>query len=181
MKADMKVRSISIAMVLLAGAVVLGGTTRQATAQNGATTLQALDNGNQGGSAQSDKPEIKADDKEHKDDKGDKGGSGFGNQQMLLLLMVGAFVLFYIWMGSSRRKQEKKRRAMLANIKKGDKVTSIGGIIGTVVETREDEVIMKIDDNSRIHLARWALRGVGEEGKAEQQGQAQAKKEDDKK
>ena len=87
----------------------------------------------------------------------------------LPLIMIGGILLLYLWMGRSRRKQESKRREMLAAIKKGDKATSIGGIIGTVVEVREDEVIMKIDDtnNVRVHLARWAVRGVGEEAKKE--------------
>ncbi|HUS47702.1 MAG TPA: preprotein translocase subunit YajC [Phycisphaerae bacterium] len=94
----------------------------------------------------------------------------FGGSMTPLFIVIGVFLLMYIFMGSSRRKTAAKRREMLANIKKGDKVTSIGGIIGTVVELREDEVVVKVDDNTRMHLARWAVRGVGEEAKAEQPG-----------
>ncbi|MFW6132395.1 MAG: preprotein translocase subunit YajC [Planctomycetota bacterium] len=94
---------------------------------------------------------------------GQLGGGGM----MPFIIILGGFLLLYFWMGRSRRKQEAKRREMLANLKKGDKVTSIGGICGTVVEVREDEVVVKVDENTRMRMARWAVRGVGEEAKTE--------------
>jgi preprotein translocase subunit YajC len=83
--------------------------------------------------------------------------------------MVGGFILLYVWMGRSRRKQESKRKEMLAALKKGDKVTSIGGIVGTVIEVREDEITVKVDEtnNVRMKFARWAIRGVGEAAKTQ--------------
>ena len=95
-----------------------------------------------------------------------QGGGGFSDMWPFYAI-IGAFVLLYIWMGRNRRKQETKRREMLATLKKGDKVTSIVGICGTVVEVREDEVLLKVDDSTRVRMARWAIRGVGEEAKAE--------------
>jgi preprotein translocase subunit YajC len=52
---------------------------------------------------------------------------------------------------------------MLPNVKKGDKITTIGGIVGTIVEMREKDVTVKIDEsaNTRVKFARWAIRGVG--------------------
>jgi len=93
----------------------------------------------------------------------------FGKPNMVFLVMIGGFVLLYIWMGRGRRKQEAKRKEMLANLRKGEKVTSIGGIVGTIMEVREDEVTVKVDENNniRMKLARWAIRGVGEESKTE--------------
>lgn len=83
--------------------------------------------------------------------------------------MLGGFLLLYFWMSRGRRKKETKRKEMLANLKKGDKVTSIGGIVGTVIEIREDELTIKVDENNnvRIRFARWAIRGTGEEAKVE--------------
>jgi len=85
----------------------------------------------------------------------------------LILLLGGAFLLMMLWSSRSKRKQESQRRQMLANLKKGDKVTSIGGIVGTIADVREDEVIVKVDENARVKFARWAIRGVGEQSKAE--------------
>ena len=102
----------------------------------------------------------------------------FGDIQ-LILLMVGGLALFYIWSIRGRKKQETKRKQMLDSLKKGDKVTSIGGVIGTVIEIKEDEVTVKVDEtnNVRMRFARWAIRGVGETSKAENlQQQDQQKK-----
>ena len=84
-------------------------------------------------------------------------------------IIIGALVLMWVFASRSKRKQETKRREMLASLNKGDKVVSIGGICGTIVETREDEVVVKVDDtgNVRMRFARWAIRGTGDVAKAE--------------
>ena len=88
---------------------------------------------------------------------------------MFLVVMFGGLALLWFWSSRTRKKQESKRREMLASLKKGDKVTSIGGIIGTVIEVKEDEVTVKVDEtnNVRMKFARWAIRGVGEAAKTE--------------
>ena len=86
-----------------------------------------------------------------------------------IIIMLGGFFLLYMFMGRSRRKQETRRRQMLASLKKGDKAVTVGGIIGTIIELRQDEITIKVDEtnNIRMRFARWAVRGVGEEVKAE--------------
>ena len=66
---------------------------------------------------------------------------------------------------------------MLSSLKKGDKITSIGGIVGTVIEVRDDEVTVKVDEtgNVRMKFARWAIRGVGDAARAEDPNQAEKK------
>ncbi|MCP4375263.1 MAG: preprotein translocase subunit YajC, partial [bacterium] len=93
----------------------------------------------------------------------------FGNQKMLMI-MVGVMIFMFIFMGKGKRKKEAQRKAMLEAIKKGDKVTTIGGIIGTVLEVRDAEVVVKTDEssNTRMRFTRWAVRGVGEEAKSEE-------------
>jgi len=49
---------------------------------------------------------------------------------------------------------------MLAAIKKGDKVVSIGGIHGTVVAVKETTVVVKVDDNTRIEFSRNAISSI---------------------
>ena len=85
----------------------------------------------------------------------------------LFVVLLGGVVLMWIWMGRGRRKQEAKRKEMLSNLKKGDKIVSIGGVIGTVIEAKPEEITVKVDEtnNVRMKFARWAIRGVGEEGK----------------
>jgi preprotein translocase subunit YajC len=85
----------------------------------------------------------------------------------LFLVLLGGVVLMWIWMGRGRRKQDAKHKEMLANLKKGDKIVSIGGIIGTVIEVRPDEVTVKVDEtnNVRMKFTRRAIAAVGEEGR----------------
>jgi len=90
-----------------------------------------------------------------------------GMENYLLPVLLGGVVLMWIWMGRGRRKQEAKRKEMLSNLKKGDKIVSIGGIIGTVIEAKPEEITVKVDEtnNVRMKFARWAIRGVGEDAR----------------
>ena len=83
-----------------------------------------------------------------------------------ILLLV---VVFFFLMTSSKRKQEKQHRTMLSNLKKGDRIQTIGGIIGTVVEARETEILVKVDENTntKMRFSRSAIHRVIEEDKAE--------------
>ncbi len=92
----------------------------------------------------------------------------FDNMSILFVLMA-ALVLMWVLTSRSRRKQESKRKEMLSNLAKGDKITTIGGVIGTVIEVKEDEVTIKVDEtnNTRMKFARWAIRGVGDEAKTQ--------------
>ncbi|MBI5724022.1 MAG: preprotein translocase subunit YajC [Planctomycetes bacterium] len=92
---------------------------------------------------------------------------GGDNSMMLIFLMIGVLVLVMVFSSRSRKKQEKKYKDMLASLKKGDRVVTIGGIIGTAVEVREDEVLIKIDENARIRILRRAISQVGEDAKKE--------------
>ncbi len=82
-----------------------------------------------------------------------------------LYVMLGGVVLMYVWMGRGRRKKEGQRRNMLSELKKGDKISTIGGIVGTVIEVRDDEVTVKVDEtnNIRMKFLRRAIHGVGDE------------------
>lgn len=89
-------------------------------------------------------------------------------QPYMLILMFGAIALLWFWSSRGRKKEANRRKEMLSQLKKGDKITTIGGIIGTVVEVRDDEVMVKTDEsgNVRTKFARWAIRQVGQDGKS---------------
>lgn len=93
-----------------------------------------------------------------------------GNNQ--LFMIVAVMVIMYIFILKNPRKaQEKKRAELLKTMKKGDRIQTIGGILGTVVEVRENEVVVKIDEttNTKMRFVREAIRGVvdGDKDKAE--------------
>jgi len=126
------------------------------------------------GTLEGDQP---ADEEEQKPDNDKNRRQPGFDQNFVIIMMVGVLVLFYVLAGRGRKKREAKHREMLAGLKKGDKVTSIGGICGTIMEVREDEITVKVDEanNVRMKFARWAIRGVGDTGKAESPDQEQKK------
>ena len=103
------------------------------------------------------------------DGKSDKPGGLLGGGWTFPLLILGMLGAMFFFSSRKRRKTETNRREMLAALSKGDKVTSIGGICGTVIEAREDEIVVKVDEtnNVRMRFARWAIRGVGDAAKSE--------------
>jgi preprotein translocase subunit YajC len=76
-----------------------------------------------------------------------------------LILML---VVFYGFMFSNSRKEKKRRREMLENVKKTDRVMTIGGVIGTVVNVKENEIVLKVDEsaNTKISFVRGAIQKV---------------------
>jgi preprotein translocase subunit YajC len=88
-------------------------------------------------------------------------------QGPLFPLMVGVLIL-YLFVFRSKRQTDKKRTNMLSSLKRGDKVQTIGGILGTVVEARDTDVLLKVDEssNTKIRFSRSAIHRVVEEEKA---------------
>jgi preprotein translocase subunit YajC len=76
-----------------------------------------------------------------------------------ILIMV---VIFLFLMNRSKKKTDKGRTDMLSQLKKGDEVQTIGGILGKVMEAREDKVLVKVDENSntKIWFSRTAIHRV---------------------
>jgi preprotein translocase subunit YajC len=91
----------------------------------------------------------------------------FSSLPFTLLL---AFLVFYVFIGKGKRGDEKKRKDTLAGLKKGDRVQTIGGIIGSVVDVRDQEVVLKVDEssNTKIRFLRSAVhRVVDDDAKTE--------------
>ena len=76
-----------------------------------------------------------------------------------LILMVGVF--FFIMMRGNRS-QQKKKEAMLNAMKKNDRVMTIGGIVGTIVQVRDNEVVLKVDEatNTKVTFIKRAIQQV---------------------
>ncbi len=79
-----------------------------------------------------------------------------------LPLIAVMFVLMIFLSGRAQRAERKKKQALLDGLKKHDRIQTIGGILGTVTEIRDDEVIVRVDDatNTRMHFAKSAIQQV---------------------
>ena len=84
------------------------------------------------------------------------GGSSF---MIMMVVLLGAMILFSF---INARREKKKRSDLLGNIKKHDKVLTIGGIVGTVVELKDDSLILKVDEtsNTRITFTKSSISQV---------------------
>lgn len=85
--------------------------------------------------------------------------------QMLgtLLPMIIIFVVFYFFLIRPQKKKDKQVKDMLANLKNGDRVCTIGGIYGTIVNIKDDTVTLSVGtDNVKLVFARWGIRSVEE-------------------
>ncbi len=90
--------------------------------------------------------------------------------------IVLIFVIFYFFMIRPQNKKQKETKKMIEALKKGDKVVTIGGIHGVVSSTKEQSVIVKVDDNAKIEFSRSAIATVINENTTEKAGKT--KKED---
>ena len=78
---------------------------------------------------------------------------------MQLLPLVLIMVFMYLLLFRGPRRQQQQQRQMVQTLKKNDRVRTIGGIIGTVVEVRGDEVHLKVDEanNTKVWISTSAL------------------------
>jgi preprotein translocase subunit YajC len=100
-----------------------------------------------------------------KDDAGDPntaGGrpapKGLGSN-MSFFIMALMFVMMYFILFRGPRKKQQQHKQMVQALAKNDKVRTIGGIIGTVVDVKGDEVTLKIDEsnNTKIRITASAI------------------------
>ena len=90
-------------------------------------------------------------------DKPAPGGFGFGSFLPMMLVM---FFIIYFLMIRPEQKKQKDKRNMLQNVKKGDKVLTIGGIYGTVGNVKDDAIMLRIGDNTTVKLSKSAVSSV---------------------
>ena len=107
-----------------------------------------------------------------------------------IIMLIVMVAIMYFLMIRPENKRKKKAQEMRDSLKKGDVITSIGGIIGKIVSVSKDTIVIETsDDRVRMELTKWAVSSVGvqsteqpEEKKDEKKDEKKpAKKEEEKK
>lgn len=81
-----------------------------------------------------------------------------GGMSSMLIMMVAVFGLLYFIMIRPENKRKKEAEAMRNAVKVGDKITTIGGVVGTVCHTKDDKIVIETGaDRVRIEFAKWAI------------------------
>lgn len=83
-----------------------------------------------------------------------------GGQYMFFVTLGLVFLIFYFLLIRPQRKEQKEREALIATVKKGDKIITIGGLHGMVTLTKDRTVVMKVDENCKIEISRSAIATV---------------------
>jgi preprotein translocase subunit YajC len=99
-------------------------------------------------------------------------GQQTGSQLPGMLLMLGAFALIFwalIWRPESKRRKEREQ--LLNSVQKHDKVYTVGGVSGTVVEVDKDEVTLKVDAKKDvcIRFRRSAIDAIQRPGESSEE------------
>ena len=90
-----------------------------------------------------------------------------GNPYTMWLMLAMAMVVMYLFLLRGPRKQQQQQKQMIQTLKKNDRVRTIGGIYGTVMDVKGDEVVLKIDEatNTKIHVSTSAIgKNLSQEG-----------------
>lgn len=97
-----------------------------------------------------------------------------------IIMLVAMLAIFYFILIRPESKRKKQAQEMRDNLKKGDTVTTIGGIVGKIVMTNPNTIIIETsDDRVRVEVTRWAVSTVGVQT-GEQPENAKKKKEEEK-
>lgn len=88
-------------------------------------------------------------------------GSFFSSYGILIIVMIAMFAVLII----PQRKKDKKIKNMLASLKPGDRIRTIGGIYGTISSIKDDVVVIMVGpDKCKLVFARGAISQVEEAG-----------------
>ncbi len=83
-------------------------------------------------------------------------------------MLIAIFAIFYFFIIRPQKKKQQDTKALLKSVSKGDKVVTIGGICGTIVnikgkkdaESDDDIIVLKVSDTSKIEMIRSSISKV---------------------
>jgi len=84
-----------------------------------------------------------------------QGAQGGGWTMLLMLALI--FVVMWLFMIRPQQKRQKELNNFRDSLKKGDKVVTVGGIYGTVLEVNENKVMLEIDKDVKIKVDKASL------------------------
>ena len=79
-----------------------------------------------------------------------------------IIMLVVLIAVFYFMLIRPENKRKKKAQEMRDSLKKGDVITTIGGIVGKIVSVSNDTIVIETsDDRVRMELTKWAVSTTG--------------------
>ena len=102
-----------------------------------------------------------------------------GGMTSSIIMIVAMLAVFYFMLIRPENKRKKEAEQMRSSVKTGDKITTIGGVVGVVVNVKDDKIVLETGaDQVRIEFAKWAIstnETAAENAKAEAKKAQEAK------
>ena len=84
-----------------------------------------------------------------------QGAAGSSAYMWIMLILI--FVVMWFFMIRPQRKQQKELQQFRSSLKKGDKVVTVGGIYGEIVEVNEKTALIKVDGDTKLRVDKNGL------------------------
>lgn len=98
---------------------------------------------------------------------------------MTIAMLILLVLIFYFMIIRPENKRKKAAEDLRNGLKKGDKITTIGGIVGTIVQVNSDTIVIETsDDRVRMELTKWAVSTTGVQTSTEPAAAKKEKKKD---
>lgn len=79
-----------------------------------------------------------------------------------MILLVAMIAVFYFLIIRPENKRKKQAEQMRSGLKKGDRVTTIGGMVGKIVQVNDSTIVFETsEDRVRIEVTKWAVQSTG--------------------
>jgi len=85
---------------------------------------------------------------------------GLGGMGSMLPMLLAMFAIIYFFMIRPEQKKTKERQKLISNLKRGDKILTAAGIIGTVGNVKDTTVMVKIAENTVVEFSKSAITTV---------------------
>ena len=103
------------------------------------------------------------------------------NPIVTFLPFIAIIAIFYFLIIRPQSRKQKETQRMLSALKKGDKIVTVGGIHGTIQTVKENSVIVKVDDSTKLEFSRSAVSSItSSSGKDKEETDFEAKSDDGK-
>ena len=89
-----------------------------------------------------------------------EGASGSSAALVSFLPLVLIMLVFWFLIIRPQKKQQQQRKAMLLELKKGDRIVTNGGLFATILNVKEDRLVATIADGVKVEIAKHAVGSV---------------------
>ncbi len=87
-------------------------------------------------------------------------GQTAGNPLISLMPIIVIFVIFYFLLIRPQKKAQADHKKLVSELKKNDEVITSGGIYGTIINVKDNSIVLRIDDNVKIEVQKNAVSTI---------------------